>query len=186
MRALELPEETKAKLEEIQALSEKAEEGDRAARKELRRVLRSSSPEIVARCSDFARRGQQLVVKTIAAGEPLMEEALSTRLDLMREEIAGPNPSPLEVLLTERIVSTWLVVELHEMLLNAQLQREEDVPRLPPSYLKFVIGWLESYHRRLLGAIKTLAQVRRFQSGIPNSQTNVQINVAGRPEDQSE
>jgi hypothetical protein len=179
-KALELPEETKEKLKELQALSERAEEGDRAARQELRRVLRSSSPEIVARCSDFSRRGQWLLVKTISAGEPLMEEALSRRLDLMREELAGENPLPLEVLLVERIVSTWLIVELHEMLLNCQLQRGEDVPRVPPSYLKFVLGWLESYHRRLLGAIKALAQVRRLQSGMPNSQTNIQVNLSDK------
>jgi hypothetical protein len=179
-KALELPKETKEKLKELQALSERAEEGDRAARQELRRVLRSSSPEIVARCSDFSRRGQWLLIKTISAGEPLMEEAVSRRLDLMREELAGENPSALEILLVERIVSTWLVVELHEMLLNCQLQGGEDVPRLPPSYLKFVLGWLESYHRRLLGAIKALAQVRRLQSGMPNCQTNIEVNLSDK------
>src|SRR5919199_6458961 len=109
-----------------------------------------------------------------------MEEAVSRGLDLMREELAGENPLPLEVLLVERIVSTWLIVELHEMLLNAQLQRDEDVPRLSPSYVKFVLGWLESYHRRLLGTIKTLAQVRRLQSGMPTCQTNIEVNLSDK------
>jgi hypothetical protein len=178
--ALELSEETKEKLKELKALSERAEEGDQAARQELRQVLRASSPEIVASCSDFSRHGQWLLIKTISAGEPLIEEALSRRLDLMREKVAGENPSALEVLLAERIVASWLIVELHEMLLNAQLQRGEDVPRLSPSYVKFVLGWLESYHRRLLGTIKTLAQVRRLQSGMPNCQTNIEVNLSDK------
>jgi hypothetical protein len=99
-KALELPEETKAKLREIQALGYRAKDGDKKARRELRRALRESSPEIVARCSDFGRRGQLILAETMAAGEPLMEEAILRRLDLLRAEIAGPDPTPLEVLLT--------------------------------------------------------------------------------------
>ena len=118
------------------------------------------------------------MAETMAAGDPLLEEAILRRLDLLRAEIAGPEPTPLEVLLTERIISAWLVVEVLETLLNAQLKTGKGNPRTPPSYLKFIIGWLESYHRRYLAAIKALAQVRRLQSGMPSSQTNVQINLA--------
>jgi hypothetical protein len=168
----------KEKLQELKALSDQAEGGDKEARLKLRTALRETSPEIVARCSDFARRGQRILAETMAVGEPLMEEAISRRLDLLRAEGAGEDPTPLEVLLTERIVSAWLVVEVLEALLNAQLKTGEGNPRTPPSYLKFIIGWLESYQRRYLAAIKALAQVRRLQSGMPSSQTNVQINLA--------
>jgi hypothetical protein len=177
VNALELSEETKARLAQLQALSEQAEDGDKDARRELRRALRESSPEVVARCSDFARKGEAILSETVAVGEPLMEEAVLRRLDLMRAEVAGEDPTPLEVLLTERIVSSWLVVEVLEALLNAQLKRGQGAPRTAPSYLKFVVGWLESYHRRYLAAIKALAQLRRLQSGMPSSQTNVQINL---------
>ena len=51
---------------------------------------------------------------------------------------------------------------------------------VPISYLQHVLKWQESASRRYLAAIKTLAQVRRLQSGIPNSQTNVQINLSVR------
>jgi hypothetical protein len=170
--------DTKEKLEELKALSDQAEGGDKEARLKLRTVLRESSPEIVAKCSDFARRGQRILAETMAVGEPLMEEAISRRLDLLRAEVGGEDPTPLEVLLTERIVSAWLVVEVLEALLNAQLKRGEGAPRTPPSYLKFIIGWLESYHRRYLCAIRELARVRKLQSGTPDVQTNnVQINL---------
>jgi hypothetical protein len=113
-----------------------------------------------------------------------MEEALVTRLDLMRAEVAGDNPTPLEVLLTERVVSSWLVVEVLEALMNAQLKRGEGVPRAPTSYLKFIIGWLESANRRHLSAIRELARVRKLQNNTPGVQFNTQINLATTGGDQ--
>ena len=168
----------KTRLAELQALSESAQSGDREARRKLRRAVFESSPEVVARASDFAQRGQWILAETMAVGEPLMEEALIARLDLMRTEVAGENPSPLEVLLTERIVSSWLIVEVLEALLNAQLKTGKGIPRASVSYLKFVIGWLESANRRYLASIRELARVRKLQSGLPNSQTNIQVNLS--------
>jgi len=175
--ALELPEDVREQLVELRALSDKAESGDKGARRELRKALQKSSPEIVARASDFARRGQWVLADTIAGGEPLMEEALVARLDLMRVEVAGENPTPLEVLLTERVVSSWLVVEVLEALMNAQLKCRDGVPRAPTSYLKFIIGWLESANRRYLSTIRELARVRKLQSNTPGIQYNTQINL---------
>jgi len=81
------------------------------------------------------------------------------------------------VLLTERVVSLWLVVEVLEALMNAQLKRGDDFPRAPTSYLKFIIGWLESAHRRHLSSIRELARVRKLQSNVPGIQYNTQINL---------
>ena len=104
-KEVEFSNETKAKLKELQVLSEKAEAGEKGARRELRMAVRSSTPEVVAKASDFARKGHKILIGTAAAGDPLMEEALSARLELMRAQIAGEDPSPLETLLTERVVS---------------------------------------------------------------------------------
>ena len=106
----ELRDETKAKLGELRALSERAEAGERGARRELRRAVRDSAPEVIARASDIARKGHKMLISTASAGDPLMEEALVARLDVMRAEIAGEYPTPLEMLLTERVVSCWLLV----------------------------------------------------------------------------
>jgi hypothetical protein len=57
-----------------------------------------------------------------SADDPLLEEALVARLDLMRADVVGENLTPLEVLLTERVVSSWLVVEVLEALMSAQLR----------------------------------------------------------------
>jgi len=41
--------------------------------------------------------------------------------------------------------------------------------------LKVCLGWLEQAHRRLLNTVRELARVRGLQSGVPSSQTNLQI-----------
>jgi hypothetical protein len=178
VKALELSKDAKEKLAELKELSDQAEGGDKAARRELRRVLRESSPEVVVQASELAHRSQWALIKAAAAGEPLVEEALLTRLDLLRVEIAGENPSALERLLTEKIVGAWLLGELLELLNSAQLTRIPTAQRVPPSFLKFYLGWQEQAHRRFLSAIRELARVRRLQSGVPSSQTNVQINLS--------
>ena len=177
---LELPKDVKDRLGELRTLSERVENGDKSARKELRKALRESSPEVVAQASKLAHRSQWALIKTAAAGESLVEEALLTRLDLLRVEIAGKNPSALERLLTEKIVGAWLLGELLELLNLAPLTT--GVPkdkRVEHSFLKFYLGWQEQAHRRLLSSIKTLAQVRRLQSLTPGVQVNIQNNLLG-------
>jgi hypothetical protein len=175
---LELPKDVQDKLAVLRALSEKAENGDEEARKELRRALRESAPEIVLQASDIGRRGQWVLIKTVAANDPLIEEALVARLELMRAEVAGPDSSPLEVLLTERICSLWLLIEVLEWLVSAQLSG--DLPReqrSPMSFLQHVFKWQESANRRFLSAIRELARVRKLQSNTPGIQYNTQINL---------
>ena len=178
MKALEVSKSTKDRLAELQDLSDRVQDGDKAARGELRQALRVSKPEVVHEASELARRGQWALIKTAAAGDPLMEEALLARLDLMRAEVAGENPSALESLLTQKIVAVWILNEIIELLLSAQLTDLPKSQRASHSFLKFYIGWQEQVHRRFLSAIRELARLRRLQSGVPSSQTNVQINVS--------
>jgi len=174
--AHELTDETKHRLKELEILSQKAENGDKQARRELRRAVRASTSEVVAKASDLSSRNSRLLIQTVAADDPLLEEALETRLELMRSEILGVNPSPLEVLLVQRVVACWLVVELFEVLISAQLYRDNK-NRVPMSYLKHMIRWQESAHRRYLSAIKELARLRKLQSNTPGIQLNTQINL---------
>jgi len=181
VKDLELSKDAKDRLTELEKLSDRAADGDKKARGELRRVLRESGPEVVREASDLARKGQWALIKTAACGEALAEEALVIRLNMMRSEIVGPHPSSLEVLLAEKTVSAWILTELLDLLLSAQLTDLPKSQRMSPSFLKFYLGWQEQAHRRLLSAIRELARVGRLQSGVPNSQTNVQINLS-KPE----
>jgi hypothetical protein len=50
------------------------------------------------------------------------------RLGMEGEEIAGDNPTPLEVLLTERVVACWMLVQLFDVLMAGQ----QALPRFHP------------------------------------------------------
>ena len=178
--ALELSEETRGRLAELRALSEKAEAGDKGARKELRRMVRSSSEEVIGRASDVGRKAVRTLAHTAAGGDPLTEEALYAKLDLMRAEIAGEDPTPLEVLLTERVLSLWMLTTLLETLLATQYRKNvgDGPERLSPSYLIQQSRILESATRRYLAAIRELARVRKLQAMAP-VRVNTQVNVLG-------
>ncbi len=83
----------------------------------------------------------------------------------MRAEIAGEDPTPLEVLLTERVVSLRMLTTLLEVLIATQYRRNAgDGPeRLSPSYIIQQARILESATRRYLAAIKELARVRKLR-----------------------
>jgi hypothetical protein len=177
--ALELSEETRDRLAKLQVLSEKAEAGDKDARKELRLMVRASSAEVIGRASDIGRRAGQTLARTAAGGDPLTEEALYAKLDAMRAEIAGEDPTPLAVLLTDRVVSLWMLTTLLESLLAVQYRRNVDdgFERSSPSYILQQSRILDGATRRYLAAIRELARVRRLLAGTPPVQVNTQVNV---------
>jgi hypothetical protein len=179
--ALELSEETRGRLAELRALSKKAEGGDREARKELRRLVRASSAEVIAEASDFGRRAGQTLARAASGGDLLTEEALYAKLDLMRREIAGEDPTPLEVLLTERVVSLWMFTTLLEALMATQYRRNVDdgLKRSSPSYILQQSRILDVATRRYLAAIRELARLRKLEATAPPLQVNTQVNVLG-------
>ena len=174
---LELSEDARGRLAELRTVSEKAEGGDWNARKRLRRLVRDSSPEVIAAASDFVGRAERILANTISAGQPLMREAIHERMQQMRSEIAGENPTPLEVLLTERVVAGWLLVEVLEGLIAAQYDRNIDTHRVPPPYILQMSRILESATRRYLAAIRELARVRKLEATAPPVQVNTQVNI---------
>jgi hypothetical protein len=167
---LELPDATRERIYELQELSDKAQDDDEGARQELRRRLAQEAPEVVARCSDSARSYRRLLAKRSSGGSPLRAEAISERARRMALELAGENPTPLEVLLSERVASLWVLVELQEALLAAWYYKAG----ASPAFVLQMARLQESCNRRYLGAIKTLAQVQKLQGP-----SRVQVNIGG-------
>jgi hypothetical protein len=99
----------------------------------------------------------------------------------MRREIAGEDPTPLEVLLTERVVSLWMLTKLLEAALATQYRRNVDDGRkqLSPSYILQQSRILDGATRRYLAAIRELARLRKLEATAPPLQVNTQVNVLG-------
>jgi hypothetical protein len=155
---LELTAASREQIRELEALARKAEDGDAGAKRELRRAVKESASEAIARCSNIARDYRRIVADTAAGRDPLVKEAIVERARRMSLEITGESPTPLEGLLAERIASLWVLVEAQEALLFAWYSQENT-------------------SRRYLAAIKTLAQVRKLHANTPGVQFNTQVNV---------
>ena len=112
------------------------------------------------------------IVQRIGGGNELIKEAHRRRLDLTARELAGPNPTALELHVAQRVALCELAVAKLEdtfafQSVGASLKVWEATGRQ-----------LDAAHRRHLSAIKTLASVRKAQ--LPDVQINIaekQVNI---------
>lgn len=101
------------------------------------------------------------------------KELLKHQLESMRMEVAGEYPSPLERLLAERVVATWLEVQLFSGLYAKGIKNKT------MSQGEHRQKRLEGAHRRHLSAVKALAQIRKMGPVMQINIAGKQINTAG-------
>ena len=88
-----------------------ANEGDETALSEIQELLDSSPTEgITALGGDLAQRAESILVERIAGEQLGFREGILAKLEMLRTELAGPRPTPIERLLVERVVACWLQV----------------------------------------------------------------------------
>lgn len=122
---------------------------------------------------DLVANNEARLIHTLVSDNDARYFAIQKQIELKREKLSGPDPSPLEQMLVNRIVTCWLQVQLGDQqcletdgLTLKQVEHREKVR--------------DRAHRRLLQAIKTLARIRKM--AVPVVQVNVaerQVNVAG-------
>jgi hypothetical protein len=139
---------------EIKAVFSRAELGDESALPALRQLLKN--PRMVELLGgDLAREAQLTRIATCSGENLLAREALTRKLQMLRDEQAGPSPTPLERLLVERVVACWL----HLYMMEANHAAKHSIN------LKLGIYYQQCFdraQRRYLSAIKTLALVRKL------------------------
>lgn len=150
---------------ELLALTDRAQKGDETALPALRQLL--ADPVLVDLLGgDLARQAQLTLIDRYSGKNLLVKEALTRKLEVMRAELAGQAPTPLERLLVDRVVTCWL--HLHH--LEALYADKDSMPLGLGSYYQRGIS---AAQRRYLGAIKALALVCRLAVPV------LQVNVAG-------
>jgi hypothetical protein len=160
--------------QEVKDAVERASEGDESALPVIRRSLDEKSEGWWA-ASDLAQMTIRTQVKQICEDNLYAKEILERQVERLEAELSGPDSSPLERLLVERIGACWLHVNYAEIK-NAEQMKGATSFKASEYYQKRV----DRAQRRYLAAIKALAQVRRLQSGIPHSQTNLQVNIGSQ------
>jgi hypothetical protein len=155
---------------EVNALVRKAEKGDKAALAEVRGWL--ANPGIAdALCGNPASEALRVLLGKYTSN-PVIREATERKLDQLRSDLLGPSPTPLERLLVERVVATWLYLHHVEVAFTGRESYTLD----QGSYYQKAIT---AAQRRHLAAVKGLSEVRKL--ALPALQVNIakkQVNVA--------
>jgi hypothetical protein len=172
----ELKEESGRTVEKLRGLLRLAEKGEEDAVPEIRQIL-SEQPDLAWQFVDVAHIAEDALIEGMTKeGDLAAKELIRCQLEAVREEIAGKNSSPLERLLSERVVLTWLEVQLFEALYA------QNMPKLTIPQAEHHQKRLDRAHRRHLSAIRALAQIRKLLKGGAITQINIadkQINTTG-------
>jgi hypothetical protein len=167
-------EEHRATVARLGDLTEKARNGDEEAALEIRKVL-DSSPDLAWRfIKGPGKMAESAMIDEITRDEDLASKALlKHQLESMRIEVAGENPTPLERLLAERVVTTWLEVQLFSGfyafgLKSGTITQDEHRQKR-----------VDRAHRRHLSAVRALAQIRKMGPAVQINIAEKQVNTAG-------
>src|SRR5262249_1483680 len=156
---------------ELRDFLDRAQSGDASTLPGLRKML--EDPILVNSFGNLAEQAERSFIRAAAGDDLPFREALTRKLQLLREELAGPNPTPIERLLVERVAACWLQVQDADV-------RAAQAKNLPPTWAEFYQRRMDHAHRRYLSSLKTLALVRKL--AVPVLQVNIakkQVNVAG-------
>jgi hypothetical protein len=165
-------EDSLPSVDEIRNLLRRAESGDETALPVVRKEM-DLFPKLASQCGDLARIAQHELISVMSGKNLLMKEALPRKLEAMREELAGPTPTPLEKIMVERVAACWLAVQHAELLVAQQTFGNVAVQQIELYQRR-----LDHSHRRYLSAIRTLAQIRKLGPAVQVNITEQQVNVA--------
>jgi hypothetical protein len=167
-------EARRATVGRLKELVEKAEKGNKKAVPKLREILRDN-PDLAWLIMDLGKLAEWHFIERISKGKDLASrETLTHQLADMRAEIAGDSPSALERLLAERIVATWLQIQLFEGLYAMNMSKSMTIAQAG-----YYQKRLDRTYRRHLSAIRTLAQTRKMGPAVQINIAEKQINTAG-------
>jgi len=167
------PAEQREDFKALTDLVQRAQDGDDAAMPALRKYFQVPS------CVDMlggalAQQIEHSLIEKASGENVLCKEVLTRKTEIMRAELAGPNPTPLERLLVDRIVTCWLHLHLTEL----RLVQSTGSSIAQADYSQRAI---DRCQKRYLAAIKALATIRRL--ALPVLQLNIrekQVNNVAR------
>ena len=157
----------------VASLVKRAEKGDARAMSAFREKLPVEIDAfLLEEYGDLGKTAENVLIKAVAGDNLLHAEGLKLKAEQLKADLEGPDPSPLERLLVERIVCCWILANYADAIYGQGmadrswaadecLQRRQD-----------------KTERRLAHACKALAQIRKLLG--PNIQINVaekQVNV---------
>ena len=133
---------------------ERARKGDESVLPAVREI-RKDAGAVDRLGGDLARQAEQALIRAATGEDVVFREALIRKLDLMRADLAGPVPAPLDRLLVDRVVACWL--QLHYADAMYAQARGATLPQDAAAQRR-----QNAAQTRYLQAVRALAQLRKL------------------------
>jgi hypothetical protein len=164
-------EEAPKTIEEIRALLKRTRAGDESTVPVVRKMLQNPA-YLRMFGGELAEEVVSSFTKAMAGENVGFREAVLKKLELLRAELLGENPTPVERVLVERAVACWLQVQ------DAEIRAAQGQSNATIKQIDFFQRRMDATNRRFLAAVKTLALVRKL--AVPALQVNIakkQVNI---------
>lgn len=146
----------------------RAEQGDATVLPVLRELL-DHRDDLWREVGDLAIQAQRSLIRVASGHNLMLGESLERKASDLRKELAGPDASPLERLLADRVVACWLQTSFWD---SMQTQEFDNGGR------NAIRRHQDSAHRRFETAAKNLALVRKLLAPV-HSPVDVATRLGG-------
>ena len=154
---MEAQEDMSADSQCIQTLVQRAQAGDHGSVIALRTYL-DANPSVWQSAGDLAAQTEKILIGIVSGSDLLRTECLTRKLEALKADLAGPNPTPVEKLVIARIAIAWLQVHSADLEATAMLIRDNGATTLSVYAQKR----LDSANRRYLQCLRSLEILRRI------------------------
>ena len=162
------PPRTAGLTDDLKRLLTRARAGDRSTLPAVRALLEGEwGAALMEAYGDQAAKAAAVLTAAATGEDLLSREALLRKLKALAEEVAGPDASPLERLLAERVALCWL--DVHHADVRAALSAGDAARR------EFCQRRQDRAQARYLAAVKALATLRKLLRPAPST-----LEVASR------
>ena len=173
MEEFPLPIESGTSYDSLKSLVEQAQQGALHTIPLIRHWL-DQIPELWENSHVLAHQVEKAWTNALSGQDLMSKEIIAREVEGLRSQLLGPQPTPLEKLLVDRICVCWLAIQ-HSELHAAKRFNERAVVLTQSEEHR-----LDKVHHRFLSAIRELARVRKLLQPT----TNVQVNIGAHQTNQ--
>ena len=140
---------------QLQELVAEAKRGNPKILPKIRQFLREH-PQLGQHFGNLAGQVEAKWIGLLAGKNAVIRESLTRRVNELRLKLGDRDASPLEKLLVERVVTSWLMTRYFD---SAVLLATENIP---PTQARFLQQQLDRAQKRHIEAVRALAEVRKL------------------------
>lgn len=169
MEEFPLPVESGTSFDTLKNLVQQAQQGDTTILPLIRTLL-DQVPELWENSHVLAHQVERSWTTALSGHDLMSQEIIAREVEGLRSQLLGPQPTPLEKLLVDRICVCWLALQ-HTELHAARRFNERAVVLTASEEHR-----LDKVHHRFLSASRELARVRKLLQPTTTLQVNIGTN----------